>query len=68
MPQSPQAHLDVISQFSKECQAASTPVPKSSPGLNYSTRLRGSLWPAGIVIGILLILFISQGAAAPPQP
>ena len=66
MPQSPQTHLDVISQFRKECQAASTPVLNSSPpGLNYSTRLRGRLWRAGIVIGILLILFISQGAAVP---
>lgn len=65
MPQSPQTHVDAISQLRKECQPASTPALKSSPGLNYPTRLRGSLWRAGIVIGILLILFISQGAAVP---
>ena len=66
MPQSPQTHLDAISQFRKECQAASTPVLKSSPRLNYSTRLMGLSWRAGMVIGILLILFINQGAAAAP--
>lgn len=65
MPQSPQSHADVIPQFRQECQAASTPVLEPSPKPNYSTRLRGSLWRAGIVIGILLILFISQGAAVP---
>ena len=68
MPQSPQSHLDAISQFRQECQAASTPVLKSSPRLNYSTRLMGLSWRAGMVIGILLTLFINLGAAAPPQP
>ena len=68
MPQSPQSHLDAISQFRQERQAASTPVLKSSPRLNYSTRLMGLSWRAGMAIGILLILFINLGAAAPPQP
>lgn len=68
MPQSPHTHVDVISQFRKECQAASTPALKSSPRLNYSTRPMGLLWRAGMIIGILLILFVSRGAAAPPQP
>ena len=65
MPQSPQSHLDATSQFRQECQAASTPVLKSSPRLNYSTRLMGLSWRAGMVIGILLTLFINLGAAAP---
>lgn len=68
MPQSPQSHLDAISQFRQECQAASMPVLEPSPKPNYSTRLIGSLWRAGMVIGILLILFVSPGASAPPQP
>lgn len=68
MPQSPQSHVDVIPQFRQECQAFLTPVLEPSPKPNYSTRLIGSLWRAGMVIGILLILFVSRGAAAPPQP
>jgi hypothetical protein len=68
MPKSPQFRLDAIPQFRQECHASSAPVLEPSPRSNYSTRLISSLWRAGMVIGILLILFVSRGSAAPPQP
>ena len=68
MPQSPQSHVDAIPRFRQECQASSTPVLEASPKPNFSTRLVGELWRAWMVVGIILILFVSQGAAVPPQP
>ena len=68
MPQCPQSQVDAMPQFRQECQASSTPVLEDSSRPNYSTRLIGSLWRAGMVIGILLILFVSRGTAALPQP
>jgi hypothetical protein len=67
MPQYPQPQGDAMPQFRQDCQASSPPVPEPSPRPNYLTRFIGSLWRAGMVIGILLILFVSRGTAAPPQ-
>jgi hypothetical protein len=68
MSQSPQSHMDAIPRLHQESQGFSMPVLEASPKPNYSIRRVGSLWRAGIVIGILLFLSVSQGAAAPPQP
>jgi hypothetical protein len=68
MPPYPQSQVDAMPQFRQECLASSTPVLEPSLSPNYSTRLIGSLWRAGMVIGILLILFVGRGTAALPQP
>jgi hypothetical protein len=68
MTQFPYSHGDAISQFRQENEAPSTPNPGPLPRQNCPTRLTGSLWRAGMVIGIWLILLVSGGAAAAAQP